>query len=198
MRRGSLIQDVVKGTSLYTQLVGLLTDLENAYLELIGGQLWEGVGHPGLDQHASSFKVTGEYKNPPGKLRDGIPWEEWIRNICIHCGKPGHIRPQCPLYLEAVASGALKPPTYKPKKDDRHAPTKGSPKTSRNNFLKNPKGKALLSAFKSLLLDSDDSDEDDKAFTNEDTTVDDDENNDQASDDNDLQGFLSMLGSLKD
>jgi len=153
-----------------------------------------------LDQHASSFKVTGDYKNPPGKLRDGIPWEEWIRKhaICIHCGKPGHIRPQCPLYLEAVASGALKPPTYKPKKDDRRAPMKGGPKLSPNNFLKNPKGKALLSAFNSLLLDSDDSDDDNKEENNEDTAVNYDKNNDQASDDNDLQGFLSMLGSLKD
>jgi hypothetical protein len=44
LRHGSLLQDVVKNTSLYTQLVGVLTDLKNSYLELVGGHLWEGVG----------------------------------------------------------------------------------------------------------------------------------------------------------
>jgi len=39
LRRGSLLQDIIKHTLLYTQLVSVLTDLENSYLELIGGQL---------------------------------------------------------------------------------------------------------------------------------------------------------------
>ena len=58
LRCGSLLQEVVKNTLLYTQLVGVLTDLRNSYLELVGGHLWEGVGHLALDQHNSSFNVT--------------------------------------------------------------------------------------------------------------------------------------------
>jgi hypothetical protein len=74
LRRSSLLQEVVKNTSLHTQLVGVLTDLENSYLKLVGGHLWEGVGHPGLDQHNSSFNVTKKHnaKTP----RDGLPWDE--------------------------------------------------------------------------------------------------------------------------
>jgi hypothetical protein len=49
LRRGSLAQDIIRNTLLYCQLVSVLTDLENSYLELIGGNLWAGVGHPGLD-----------------------------------------------------------------------------------------------------------------------------------------------------
>ncbi len=148
LRWGGLLQEVIKNTSLYTQLVGVLTDLKNSYLELVGGHLWEGVGHPGLDQHNSSFNVTRGHntKTPP----DGLPWDKWVRKYakCTHCGKIGHIRPQCPLYLDAIASGAPKRSEYKPKGGDWRAPKKGGPNTPpRHNFLKNPKAKAFLSAF---------------------------------------------------
>ena len=158
LRRGSLIQDVVKSTSLYTQLVGLLTDLENAYLELVGGQLWEGVGHPGLDQHNSSFKakIVGKPPNPKN-LRDGLPWEEWVKKYakCNHCGEVGHIRPNCSKYLAAIESGEIKRP---PVRDlGRRPKTRDGAHTPRRNFLKDPKAKAFLSAFKSMMFDSDDS-----------------------------------------
>jgi hypothetical protein len=197
LRRGSFLQDVVINTSLYTQLVGVLTDLENSYLELVGGHLWEGVGHPGLDQHISSFNVTrGHNTKTP---RDGLPWDEWVRKYakCTHCGKIGHIRPQCPLYLDAIASGAIKRPEYKPKGGDRCALKKGGPNTPRHNFLKNPKAKAFLSAFKSFMNDSDNSDEDNDD-NKEETAVDGDEDKVEEEDDKDLRGFLSMIGSLKD
>ena len=38
LRRGSLCQALLKTTSLYSQLVDLLGDLETTYLELVGGQ----------------------------------------------------------------------------------------------------------------------------------------------------------------
>ena len=201
LRRSSLAQDIVRNTLLYSQLVSVLTNLENSYLELIGGNLWAGVGHPGLDQHGSSFVVTKE--NKAKALRDGMPWEEWVRKYakCNHCGKIGHIRPDCPLYLEAIASGAIKKPEYKPKGGNRRTPKKGSPKTGspntpRRNFLKDPKARAFLSAFQSFMCESDDSDDGD--VNNEDNAVKDDDENVQEEDAEDLHGFLSMIGSLKD
>jgi hypothetical protein len=198
LRRGSLIQDMVKSTSLYTQLVGLLTDLENAYLELVGGQLWEGVGHPGLDQHNSSFKakIVGKPPNPKN-LRDGLPWEEWVKKYakCNHCGEVGHIRPDCSKYLAAIESGEIKRP---PVRDlGRRPKTRDGAHTPRRNFLKDPKAKAFLSAFKSMMFDSDDSgDEGDDKESNQDDN--DESKSVHEDDDDDLLGFLSMIGSLKD
>jgi len=200
MRRGSLIQDVVKNTSLYNQLVGLLTDLENAYLELVGGQLWEGVGHPGMDQHNSSFKAGLVGRPAPKNLRDGLPWEEWVKKYakCNHCGEIGHIRPNCSKYLAAIESGEIKRPDKQPVRDlGRRPKTRDGAYTPRRNFLKDPKAKAFLSAFKSMMFDSDDSgDEGDDKESNQD---DNDESGSVHDDDeDDLQGFLSMIGSLKD
>ena len=134
-------------------------------------------------------------------LREGMLWDEWVRKYakCVHCGKKGHIRPDCPLYLEAIASGALKKPEYKPKggdpkRGDRRTPPKGG--SPRRNFLKDPKAKAFLSAFKSLMYETDDSDDGEEEHK-EDDAVEDNEENDH-EDDEDLHGFLSMIGSLKD
>ena len=195
LRRGSLAQDIIRNTPLYSQLVSVLTDRENSYLELIGANLWAGVGHPGMDQHGSSFSVSKENKTRPP--RDGMPWEEWVRKyaVCTHCGTKGHIRPACPLYLEAIASGEIKKPEYK-KGGDRRAPKKPGTPTPRRHFMKDPKAKAFLSAFKTFMCASDDSDEDSNA-TNDNRTANDD-NAHEDNGDEDLQGFLSMIGSLKD
>ena len=202
LRRGSLIQDVVKGTSLYTQLVGLLTDLENAYLELVGGQLWEGVGHPGLDQYNSSFKAIAAKPQEQKNLKDGLPWDEWVKKYakCNHCGEIGHIRPTCSKYLAAIESGQIKRPDKKASRDlGRRPKTREGAHTPRRDFLKDPKARAFLSAFKSMMFDSDDSGDEggnnDKEATQEDHNDAEDAHDD---DDDDLQGFLSMIGSLKD
>jgi hypothetical protein len=202
LRCGSLIQDVVKGTSLYTQLVGLLTDLENAYLELVGGQLWEGVGHPGLDQYNSSFKAIAGKPQEQKNLRDGLPWEEWVKKYakCNHCGEIGHIRPTCSKYLAAIESGQIKRPDKKASRDlGRRPKTREGAHTPRRDFLNDPKARSFLSAVKSMMFDSDDSgdesDNNNKEATQEDH---DDSENAHADDDDDLQGFLSMIGSLKD
>jgi hypothetical protein len=105
------------------------------------------------------------------------------------------------LYLKAIASGAIKKPEYKPKGGDQRTPKKGSPKTGspntpRRNFLKDPKARAFLSAFQSFMCESDDSDDGD--VNNEDNAVEDDDENVQEEDAEDLHGFLSMIGSLKD
>ncbi len=118
---------------------------------------------------------------------------------CTHCGKIGHIRPQCPLYLDAIASGALKRPESKPKRGNRHAPKKGGPNTPPHyNFMKNPKAKAFLSAFKSFMNDRNNSDEDNDGNKEESAVDDDGDKVHKDDDDEDLRGFLSMIGSLKD
>ncbi len=62
--------------------------------------------------------------------------------------------------------------------------------------MKDPKAKAFLSAFKTFMCVNDDSDDDSNA-NNEVSTADDDDAHDDNGDE-DLQGFLSMIGSLKD
>jgi hypothetical protein len=69
MRRTSFYKEILKNSSLHKQLVDVLNDLKNAYLELIGGKKWEGVGHLGQTQHNSVFK--GE--SSPKTLRGGMP-----------------------------------------------------------------------------------------------------------------------------
>ena len=52
LRRGSLMQSLIKAMPLYSQLLDVLGDLETTYLELIGGQKWEGIS---ARPHESSF-----------------------------------------------------------------------------------------------------------------------------------------------
>ncbi len=39
-----------------------------------------------------------------------IPFDKWCKNyaICHHCGKKGHIRPDCKLFKADVAAGKIK------------------------------------------------------------------------------------------
>ncbi len=69
MRQTSFYKEILNSSSLHKQLVDVLNDLKNTYLELIGGKKWEGVGHPGQTQHNSVFK--GE--SSPKTLRGGMP-----------------------------------------------------------------------------------------------------------------------------
>ena len=151
-----------------------------------------------MDQHGSSFAVTKDHN--PKTLRDGMPWEEWVQKyaICNHCGKKGHICPACPLYLEAIASGAIKKPEYKAKGGNWRTPKKNSLPTPRRSFMKDLKAKAFLSAFKSFMCASGDSDDDGDANDDGGAVEDDDNNAHEDCTDEDLQGFLSMIGSLKD
>jgi hypothetical protein len=178
------------------QLIDVLNDLENAYLELIGGKKWEGVGHPGLSQHNSVFK--GERNERSQKtLRGGMPWEEWVKQYakCDHCGEIGHIRPTCKKYLAQIESGEIKRPARGTSRDLLRKKESGPRK---KNYLRDPKAKAFLSAFTALF--SDDTDDENEGATNNDANEDQAEDTHDVSTDNeDIASFLSMVGgSLKE
>jgi hypothetical protein len=129
-----------------------------------------------------------------------LPWDKWVKLYakCHHCGDKGHIHPQCLDYIKKVRLGEIK------HSNGSNHPSLCSPLSARssncstplshNNFLKDPKAKAFLSAFQALFAD-DEVNEDDNNNKNHDIK-DDDEPNDNTNDD--LQNFLSMVGSLKE
>jgi hypothetical protein len=87
-----------------------LNDLENTYLELVGGKQWHGIRHAGMDQGSSFLTLhdNDEARALAAKLR--IPWDEWVKihGVCHYCHKKGHIHPKCPKYLAGIASGKIK------------------------------------------------------------------------------------------
>ena len=126
--------------------------------------------------------------------KSNIPWEEWVKKFakCHHCGKQGHIRPNCPNYLQKVASGEItRVSGNRPRYPQRRSPWENRndpPRRRDKNFLKNPKAKAFLSAFQALFCEDSGDDED----ANE---VPKDNEDDHEDGDNDLHTFLSMVGS---
>jgi hypothetical protein len=136
-----------------------------------------------------------------------LPWEEWVKlyATCHHCREKEHIRPMCPKYLGAIQSREINPQhpcnfhDMRKKPPIRQLPEKiGNYKQPPRN-LKDPKAKAFLPAFQALFqaffaneeASNNDNDEEDK----DSPRLDDCDAND---DDNNLHGFLSMVGSSKD
>jgi hypothetical protein len=223
LRRGSISQKLFKDTSLHTQLVNILNNLESVYLDLVGSKLWAGVN---ATPQASSFKaalakgddanavVLAAVKHMPADVKvralvavKTLPWEEWVKlnATCHHCGEKGHIRPMCPKYLLAIQSGEINPKhpcnfyDKRKKPPVRQLPGKIGNRNQPPQNLKDPKAKAFLSAFQALFQ---------ALFANEEASNDDNDEEDKDSprlddcnvndDNNDLHGFLSMVGSLKD
>ncbi len=220
---GSISQKLFKDTFLHTQLIDVLNDLESVYLDLVSGKLWAGVN---ATPQASSFKaalangddanivVLATVKHMPVDLKvcmlmavKTLPWEEWVKlyATCHHCREKGHIRPMCPKYLAAIQSGEINPKhphnfhNMRKKPPVCQLPGKiGNHKQPPQN-LKDPIAKAFLSAFQALFqalfanqeASNDNNDEEDKDFPRLDKC-------NVNDDDNDLHGFLSMVGSLKD
>jgi hypothetical protein len=182
----------LKSSSLHKQLVDVLNDLKNAYLELIGSKKWEGVGHPGQTQHNSVFK--GE--SSPKTLRGGMPWNEWVKKYakCDHCREMGHIRPTCKKYLARIESGEIKHPEKGTSHDHLH---KGRGGPRKKNYLQDPKARAFLSAFTALF--SDDTDNDDEGTNGNKKEDQADKTHEEVGNNEDIASFISMVGgSLKD
>jgi hypothetical protein len=199
LRRGSIYADIMKKSSLQSQLSILLGDIEATYLDLVGGNKWEGIT---ASPPASSFIASPT--NDDIDERDAralaakadMPWDEWVRKFaeCHYCGKKGHIRPDCPDYLKKIESGEIKKPfrphRNQPRPNYRRVPPPRRPQKSNTN----PKMKAFLSAFNALFDDNDETpmlDGGDEGSTTGDDI-------DDAEVDKDVYNFLAKVGCLKE
>ncbi len=123
--------DIMRGSSLQSQLSNLLNDIEATYLDLVGGNLWNGIV---VSPAQSSFMANGqqvevderEARALAAKLN--IPWDKWVKLYakCHHCGEKGHIRPHCPDYLRKINSGKKKLP-YRSNRSQAHPTNQGVP-----------------------------------------------------------------------
>ncbi len=219
---GSISQELFNDTSFHIQLVDVLNDLESVYLDWVGGKLWASVN---ATQQASSFKAAlangddanafllAAVKHMPADVKERalaavktLPWEEWVKlyATCHHCGGKGHIHTICPKYLAAIQSREINPKhpgnnhNMSKKPPIRQLPGKIGNRNQPPPNLKDPKAKAFLFAFQALFQ---------ALFANEEAS---DNNNDEEDkdsprldncdvidDNNDLNGFLSMVRSLK-
>jgi hypothetical protein len=105
-----------------------------------------------MDNHnKSAFNATANLENEAQSYATYVnnkatllKFNEWAKlQTCHHCGNKGHIRPNCRKYLAKKANGTLPPPGKK--RLTRPAPALN--KYPREKLQKDPKLKALLSAF---------------------------------------------------
>jgi hypothetical protein len=202
LRRGSFYADIMQGTSLLSQLSNLLNNIEVTYLDLVGGKSWPGIA---VAPTQSSFmaKVQDEEDEREARAlaaKSNLPWDKWVKlhTKCHHCGEKGHIRLQCPDYLNKIKSGEIKR-TYCPNycgQTQARPTNRGLPQACRNNFLKDPKAKAFLSAFQALFTPDDD--DIDNGNGDKDLITNKGDNEQDEGDDGNIYNFLSMVGSLKE
>ena len=202
MRSDSIYASLLKTIPLCNQVTSMLDDLEQKYQQLITAKKWEGIGHVGMNHNNKSlYNITQDDEEwgyaayaRNNKSRKGfLAFEEWAKlQKCNFCGTQGHVCPQCKKYLAAKENGTLEisPTGYK-----RNTKPFFNKDNRCEKFNKDPKLKALLSAF--------------AAFTTDylaDSQPKQDENNDKqdkpdgntVEDDEDVTAFLSMFGALKE
>jgi hypothetical protein len=196
LRRGCFYTDIMKGKSIQSQLCNLLNDIEMTYLDLVGGNKWDGkVASP----TPSSFVANGpfidgdEHEACALAAKSNIPWDDWVKLYakCHHCGAKGHIRPHCPDYLKKLESGEIKRP-FRPSINQPRPTNRGVPQPHRQNVMKDPKMKASLSAFNALFNEKASKEGDEE---NSQSDVDDHAEEDI---DDDVYNFLAKVGSLKE
>ena len=197
MRRATFYKDALKNISLQTQLVDVLNDLENTYLELVGGKQWHGIGHAGMNQGSSflTSKDEDDARALAAKLR--IPWDEWVKihGVCHYCGEKGHIRPKCPKYLADIASGKIKRNDIRDNtRAGSRTPGNGGKQRFNEKNKNSQKFKTLMAAFQAWSTD----DNDDDKNENEEQVEAPQENDADKDDDEEAFGFFSALASLKE
>jgi hypothetical protein len=149
----------------------------------------------------SSFKVSTE--DPEQEIQDAhayaaikkIPLEEWCKKyaICHYCRKKGHIRPNCKKFRADVAAGKIKF-NHQPR-DNRQRGVQedyGRKPPLRKIFNKDPKAKALVSAFAGFFAGNMGNENDKDIESPPDEK---EENNHKPTEDQ--LAFFSMVGSLK-
>lgn len=199
MRRGSFYEKLMHSSPLQTQLNDVLNDIEATYLDLAGGGKWAGVtASPTKAAFVVDCNIDEELEEARAlALKKKLPFEEWAKLYakCHECGIKGHIRPHCPIYLDKVKSGEIKPPLKK--HGARPQPTGKPPALPkpRRDFSKDPKAKAFwVAAFNAMFGEDDDGDKNEDLNIDNKGTAD----NDNETADEDMRNFLSMVGSLKE
>ena len=90
LRRGSFYMDLMCGSSLLSQLNNLLSDLEVTYLDLVGGNKWDGITATPSTSSFFNEIVDAADEDTARALasKSNIPWEEWVKKFakCHHCG----------------------------------------------------------------------------------------------------------------
>ncbi len=152
MHSDSIYTSLLAKVPLCSQVSSTLDDLEQKYQQLITAKKWEGVGHVGMDNHnKSAFNAIANpedeaqsyaaYVNNNATL---LKFDKWAKlQTCHHCGNKGHACPNYRKYLAEKANDTLHPP------DKKHLtrPAPAFNKYRREKLQKDPKLKALLSAF---------------------------------------------------
>jgi hypothetical protein len=198
MRRGSFYDKLMHSSSLQTQLNDVLNDLEATYLDLVGGKLWAGVTtSPTKAIFVADYSLEEEINKARAlALKKKLPFEEWAKLYaeCHECGAKGHIRPHCLIYIKKVKSGQIKPPFKRGGARNRPGGKPlGLPKP-RRDFSKDPKAKAFwVAVFNAMFGEDTDREKNEIRADDKDTE---DTNTENADDD--MQSFLSMVGSLKE
>ncbi len=155
-----------------------------------------------MDNHnKSAFNATANLNNEVQSYATYVnnkasllKFDKWAKlQTCHHCGKKGHVCPNCRKYLAEKANGTLPPPGKK--RLTRPAPAFN--KYRHEKLQKDPKLKALLSAFSAFttkyLADS-------QPVASETMANGDDHDNlaSGAEDEDDINAFLGMVGALKE
>jgi hypothetical protein len=123
-----------------------------------------------------------------------LPFDNWTKLQTYHyCGNKGHVRPRCHKYLAAKANGTLPPSSEK----RPNMPASAPPKDCRDKLQKDPKLKALLSAFSAFAANYlAESKPDENGEVANDNKADDVAN--IHDDKDDVNTFLGMVGALKE
>ena len=197
MWRATFYKDALKNISLQTQLIDVLNDLENTYLELVGGKQWHGIGHAGMNQGSSflTSKDDDDARALAAKL--WIPWDEWVKinGVCHYCREKGHIHPKCPKYLADIASGKIKRNDIRDfTRTGSRTPGNGGKQRFNEKYKKSLKFKTLMAAFQAWSTD----DKDDDKNEDEEQVEAPQDNNADKDDDKEAFGFFLALASLKE
>ncbi len=191
MRRGSFYDKLMHSSSLQTQLNDILNDLKATYLDLVGGKLWAGVT---ASPTKAAFVV--DYSLALA-LKKKLPFEEWAKLYaeCHECGAKGHICPHCPIYIEKVKLGQIKPPFKQGgARNQPNGKPLGLPKPCRD-FSKDPKAKAFWVVVFNAMFGEDNDGKKDDIPSAEDNDA---EDTNTKNADEDMRSFLLMVGSLKE
>jgi hypothetical protein len=82
LRRGCSYTNIMKGKSLQSELCNLLDDIETTYLDLVGGNKWDGIIASPVQ---SSFISNGPHDDGDERearalaAKSNIPWNEWVK-----------------------------------------------------------------------------------------------------------------------